>query len=459
MQLALALEHWEQRSIQVISRADAGYPRRLKQVLGYRSPSLLYVCGNVDLLQGGGLAVVGSRKAEPDLITYTHKVGALAAAADCTIVSGGAKGIDQASMQGADQAGGKVIGVLSNNLERIVLQRDSRNALLNQTLCLCSPFDPAVGFQAWRAMERNSLIYALADVALVVQSDVGKGGTWRGAREQFQKLHFVPVYTRTLGSRSRGLEALRHLGAHDWPEPENADDFRAVMEAAIRADKHPAASQDPLFSPEVQDPRPAGLAQSGSGSTVWADTWTAKVEALLMHVLGQESLSAPEVATRLEVRPRQAAAWLDQLVAAGKLEKTFRPVRYRRSFNAQEETQNAADTFPGADAPTLFSQIPSQPEDMGPRRCQDRTSLAPDLALWTAELMHEVENTLSHLLKQDPWNAKRVAETLNLQRAQTRDWLNQLVAAGKLIKTSRPVGYQWKAATQRRVARTAPTPE
>ena len=42
MQLAMALEHWQRYSIQVISRADAHYPRRLKKSLGHQSPSLLY---------------------------------------------------------------------------------------------------------------------------------------------------------------------------------------------------------------------------------------------------------------------------------------------------------------------------------------------------------------------------------------------------------------------------------
>ena len=90
----------------------------------------------------------------------------------------------QAGMQGAGAAGGQVVGVLAHDLARAVMQRDYRNALMNQELLLCSPFDPTAGFKAWQAMERNKLIYALADAALVVQSDVGKGGTWSGAKEQ-----------------------------------------------------------------------------------------------------------------------------------------------------------------------------------------------------------------------------------------------------------------------------------
>src|SRR5260370_3099961 len=46
-------------------------------------------------------------------------------------------------------------------------------------------------------MRRNKLIYALADAALVVNSDYEKGGTWAGAVEQLEKLHLVPMYVRT----------------------------------------------------------------------------------------------------------------------------------------------------------------------------------------------------------------------------------------------------------------------
>jgi hypothetical protein len=41
-------------------------------------------------------------------------------------------------------------------------------------------------------MQRNKLIYALADAALVVTSDFQKGGTWAGAIEQLERLAFIP---------------------------------------------------------------------------------------------------------------------------------------------------------------------------------------------------------------------------------------------------------------------------
>ena len=72
--LSQAVEHWHSRAIWVISRADAAYPRRLKARLGGAAPAVLYGCGNVLLLETGGLAVVGSRKVDESLIAYTEAI-------------------------------------------------------------------------------------------------------------------------------------------------------------------------------------------------------------------------------------------------------------------------------------------------------------------------------------------------------------------------------------------------
>jgi predicted Rossmann fold nucleotide-binding protein DprA/Smf involved in DNA uptake len=66
----------------------------------------------------------------------------------------------------------------------------------------------AVGFNVGHAMQRNKLIYALADAALVVTSDFEKGGTWAGAIEQLEKLRFVPVFVRNGANAGKGNSAL-----------------------------------------------------------------------------------------------------------------------------------------------------------------------------------------------------------------------------------------------------------
>src|SRR5215813_6750079 len=147
------------------------------------------------------------------------KNGPLAARHQQTIMSGGARGIDQAAMSGALEAGGNAAGVLADSLERAALNRDHLNYLKDSQLVLLSPYDPQAGFNIGNAMQRNKLIYALSDAALVVQSDYGKGGTWAGAVEQLDKLRLVPVYIFPNTQQDAALESLGKKGALTWPNP------------------------------------------------------------------------------------------------------------------------------------------------------------------------------------------------------------------------------------------------
>ncbi|WP_419949023.1 DNA-processing protein DprA [Candidatus Palauibacter sp.] len=256
--LAQAIERWRSRALWIVTRADPDYPKRLKARLRENAPPVLYGCGDPTILNGGGLAVVGSRKVNEGLIKYAEDVGRLAARAKVAIVSGGARGTDEVAMRGALEVGGRSVGVLANGLERAALNRSYRNFLVDGRLALVCPYDPASRFVVGHAMQRNKLIYALCDAALVVNSDRGRGGTWAGATEQLDKLRFVPVYARADGERSDGLEALLGRGAEAWTNPKTPDGLRRFL----RADPLPA-----------QTPVPLSPSASGQYDLPLAETW------------------------------------------------------------------------------------------------------------------------------------------------------------------------------------------
>lgn len=231
-ELTQAIERWRSRDIWVIGHTDEQYPERFVERLKEHAPPALYGCGDAALLNSGGLAVVGSRNVDPELISFTESVGRVAAEAKRVVVSGGARGIDQASMRGALEAGGRVIGILADSLERAVKHREHRDLLMAGQLVFITTFDPSAGFNVGYAMQRNKLIYALADAALVVNSDLETGGTWAGAVEQLEKYHFVPVYVRASGVKSEGLEALERKGALPWPYIPTAEVLNDFMDRA-----------------------------------------------------------------------------------------------------------------------------------------------------------------------------------------------------------------------------------
>ena len=348
--LAQAVERWRTRAIWVLSRADAGYPRRLKQRLGEDAPPVLYGCGDAGILGAGGLAVVGSRNVHEALIEYTENVGRLVAATGRGLVSGGARGVDRAAMHGALDAGGRVVGVLADGLERAAMLREHREALMDGRLILVSPYDPAARFQVGHAMQRNKLIYALSDAALVVNSDYGKGGTWTGATEQLDKLKLAPVYVRANGEMGRGLEALRERGAMPWPEPETPEALERILDAVPEAEcgGTPADAGDPgpepdgapaqrAFSMEVRNGSassrgdrqgeaavparmPETRAASDSKPADPADELFAKVRELIEGMDGPRTGAI--IADELQVSKKQAEAWLMRF-AEGKIRELF----------------------------------------------------------------------------------------------------------------------------------------
>jgi predicted Rossmann fold nucleotide-binding protein DprA/Smf involved in DNA uptake len=207
----------------------------LKARLKEDAPPILYGCGDATLLETGGLAVVGSRHVDSELIAYTENIDRMAAQGRRTLVSGAARGIDRAAMQGALQAGGAVAGIMSDSLERAAVASDNREPLMDRKLVLVSPYDPAAGFNVGHAMQRNKMIYALADAALVVTADFQKGGTWEGAIEQLERLRFVPVFVRHGERAGKGNLALIQKGGRPWPEPKDAEELIQAIQSAEAA--------------------------------------------------------------------------------------------------------------------------------------------------------------------------------------------------------------------------------
>jgi predicted Rossmann fold nucleotide-binding protein DprA/Smf involved in DNA uptake len=312
---------------------------RLKTRLKNDAPPVLYGCGDAAILDTEGLAVVGSRHVDEALIEFTNDIGRLTAKARRTLVSGGARGIDQAAMHGALEAGGKVVGVLADSLERAVLNREHRHYLMDGQLVLISPYDPSAGFNVGHAMQRNKLIYALADAALIVSSDYEKGGTWAGAVEQLERLRLVPVYVRANGETGKGLEALRRKGALSWPNPETPEALAEMFAIEVNPKKDTLGeNQLPLQGRkelEETDEIPPSLlpgdesigSQGSDSSLTPADELFAKVRELLEKITTPKTDA--EIADELQVSKNQAREWLQRLVDEGVLEKLSRPIRYR----------------------------------------------------------------------------------------------------------------------------------
>ncbi len=279
MALALNMEKWERSGLWVMTRSDDDYPRRIKDRLGPgKSPHILFGCGNRGLLQddGNALAVVGSRDAEDIDLAYSGNLGKKAANSGWSVVSGGARGVDEAAMLGALDAEGTVIGVLADSLLKTSLSKKYLRHLMDNSLALVSPFNPESGFNVGNAMSRNKYIYCLSDAAVVVRSDI-KGGTWKGAEEN-QKNNWVPIWVKHTDD---GNHRIVQRGANWLPQSIEDIDVSALMETANDA-------------PELVDP-PTGNGGNPPNSISGMNFYD-----FFLHMAEQECSDSPKTIEQLQ---------------------------------------------------------------------------------------------------------------------------------------------------------------
>jgi predicted Rossmann fold nucleotide-binding protein DprA/Smf involved in DNA uptake len=210
--LGFEQEWLEDGGVSLVSALDDRFPRVLRDRLGGACPPFLLVAGPVEWLDRPGLGVVGSRDADDGLLGVARRSAELAVSHGWPVVSGLARGVDQASMAGALDAGGVVIGVPAEGITRVSRNADIRRRVHAGELCIASPYAPDAPFRAGNAMGRNKIIYALSQVTFVVSSDAGSGGTWAGAKEALDR-RYARVAVWTGDGAKDGNHALVARGA------------------------------------------------------------------------------------------------------------------------------------------------------------------------------------------------------------------------------------------------------
>ncbi|MEB3280885.1 MAG: DNA-processing protein DprA [Lyngbya sp.] len=350
--LAFAVEKWTNQGVWIIGRGDGEYPLFLKQRLKHSAPAILYGVGEIELLSKGGLAVVGSRNIDEEAVEYTQQIARICAEEKIQIISGGAKGVDQASMLGILEAGGTAIGVLADSLLKAATLGKYRDSIREGQLTLISTYDPSAGFSVGNAMGRNKYIYALANYALVISSSVGKGGTWAGAIEALEKIKEVPVWVRMEDNVPEGNQQLVKQGArpfkliewndylHDFlskppeltdknieeeneQEEEKPSENQSNLEENVET--YPAETAKKLVENEsISEENPLTEKPISSVSPD-EEIYQAVLPILLKHL--QEPLEDKSLAERLDVQIGQMREWLKKAVAENKVKKLKKPAK------------------------------------------------------------------------------------------------------------------------------------
>lgn len=180
------LSEWERQGIHVLLESEDEIPAQLVTSLKSQAPVALYQLGVPISPERKWLGVVGSRAANEALLEIAAEVAQMASDQGYGVVSGGAKGIDQAATRAVFRSA-PTVSILATGLEVALREFSRLDEEAQQQTTILSAVHPQAGFSVGQAMARNKLIYGFAELTVVVCCEVGTGGTWAGATEALSK--------------------------------------------------------------------------------------------------------------------------------------------------------------------------------------------------------------------------------------------------------------------------------
>jgi DNA processing protein len=193
-------------------RSDAEYPEPLRHIAD--PPLLLYCKGDLSLLRGPAVAVVGARQCTREGVAVSAFFSRGLSRAGVSVISGMARGIDRSAHLAGMEGPGRSIAVLGTGIDVCypLCNRDLYD-LLGARGLLLSELPPGAGALSAHFPVRNRLISGLSQGVLVVEAADRSGSliTARIALEQNRDVFAVPGHT--MAEVSAGCRRLIRLGA------------------------------------------------------------------------------------------------------------------------------------------------------------------------------------------------------------------------------------------------------
>ncbi len=270
-------------------------------------PAVLYAIGDVGLLGGPCVAMVGARQCSRYGFAAAYEIAAGLAAAGITVVSGLAFGIDRQAHLGGMSGPGRSVAVLGTGLD--LVYPDANLDVWRELAsggAVVSEFAPGTPPQAQNFPIRNRIIAGLSLGVLVVEAAARSGSliTARLALEQGREVFALPgpVNLPTYA----GCHALLNQGAR---LVQSAEDVVAALARQLTAyvdaprpvpPRRPAAA--PTASRDVSRPRPV-LSRRAAASRMETPSAPPPTEPArrLPPLVAPEGLSALEAAVAAQL--------------------------------------------------------------------------------------------------------------------------------------------------------------
>lgn len=190
----------------IITQTDDAYPPLLREI--YDPPIVLYVRGELTERDQHAVAMVGTRMLTQYGRVTASKLAGQLARAGLTIISGGARGVDTASHEGALGVGGRTIAVLGTGLDIVY---PSENADLFKRIAgggavvTQFPFGRRGDKQSFPI--RNRIVAGMARATVVVEANRASGALITA--------NFAGEYGRAVFAVPGRIDSPRSTGCHD----------------------------------------------------------------------------------------------------------------------------------------------------------------------------------------------------------------------------------------------------
>ena len=272
----------------LLEPSSPSYPIELTRVPS--PPEDIFVRGRVELLlRSPRIAIVGTRTPTPYGETQARHFARVLAGAGAVIVSGLARGIDEAAHRGALDVDGATIAVLGSGVDRPWPDGDLARRMATEGLLL-SEFAPGEGPRRHHFPLRNRIIAALSTAVVVIEAAHASGSliTARWAVDQGRDVYALPG--RVDHPMARGCHRLLREGAALIEAPEEL-----LVELGLTPGSAAIARSD--FSPE-------------------SETLSHLAHSILQALIG-ETLSLDEIITRVAAPPSETLSQLAELELSG----------------------------------------------------------------------------------------------------------------------------------------------
>ncbi len=207
-------ERCKELGIEILTPEDPQYPERMYDISDY--PAVLYYKGNLpDIDDNVVLTVVGTRKATSDGKMIASALSQSLTQCGAIIMSGGARGIDDAAHRGALRVGGVTLSVLGCGLDVNYNPgcEETRRRILENGGALISEFPPGYGPSKHTFPIRNRIMSAMSLGVIVGEAPAKSGAliTARHALDMGRDMFAIPG--SVMSSLSEGANMMIRDGA------------------------------------------------------------------------------------------------------------------------------------------------------------------------------------------------------------------------------------------------------